>query len=285
MTQQPIDYTVTKRELYEGLMLAALLGNPARYEYMEKLARQGKTNKELTQKNINKAKLMANQLIQSQGAGEMRHYAQVLAAWHGATEGKRNAVMNGWPELARAIEVSCHNAPEQILVDLAEIERKTIEDMSGPNSHHYGPKPDDYVEVRVTDKSDAEFTKHFPDGYSMRVHKDLVPDPEPIEASCMLKRPVVDIELRISTLMAAIKDAEGRIAGAGNEKDYHYYREGQRKKIREWQAEINVLTWVLDDPNGEDENGPHSYTAADAAEEGRKVAKMGPDDFGGSDYE
>ena len=52
------------RKLVALVILHGLMTNPKRYEYIEKLALEGKhTNEELTSKNINKAFKMADQFL------------------------------------------------------------------------------------------------------------------------------------------------------------------------------------------------------------------------------
>lgn len=51
------------RDFYAGLALHALLSNPERYKYISKKVDEGMSNEEATDKNCNKAVLMANQLV------------------------------------------------------------------------------------------------------------------------------------------------------------------------------------------------------------------------------
>ena len=58
------NYLLTKREYIATKLLSALLENPARYEYVSKLVKEGMTNEQATDKNINKAIIMTDRLLE-----------------------------------------------------------------------------------------------------------------------------------------------------------------------------------------------------------------------------
>lgn len=53
------------RRIVALVILHALLSNPERHKYISKLSEEGKySNRELTEKNINKAYIMADQFLE-----------------------------------------------------------------------------------------------------------------------------------------------------------------------------------------------------------------------------
>lgn len=55
---------------YRGHILSGLLANPQRYKYISKCVKNGMSQEEATQKNLNKATIMTEQLLKEKEVKE-----------------------------------------------------------------------------------------------------------------------------------------------------------------------------------------------------------------------